>query len=232
MGIITDILLENTSLSSHQTEQFEKYAQMLVEWNEKVNLTAITEPREIAIKHFLDSLSLLDAVEIDENSSLVDVGTGAGFPAIPILIARPDLKITMLDSLNKRLVFLGEVLETLGLNAQLVHMRAEDGGHDKKFREKYDFAVSRAVARLNVLSEYCLPYVKVGGSFVAMKGPDVQEEISEAGAMIGTLGGKITVTRKITLCDGSGRNIITVNKQKNTPKQFPRSSAKIAKGKK
>ena len=229
MSIITDILAKHTSLSAKQLEQFEIYAAMLVEYNEKVNLTAITEPQEIAIKHFLDSLSVLDVVDIPQNASIIDVGTGAGFPAIPLLIARNDLKVTMLDSLNKRLVFLDNVLDELGLDALLIHGRAEDAGRNKNCREKYDIAVSRAVARLNILSEYCLPLVKTGGRFIAMKGPDAQEEIAQAMPMIGTLGGKIADTHKITLCNGDLRNIITVNKQKPTPKQFPRSSARIAK---
>ncbi len=213
-------------LNDNQLEQFEQYYELLTEWNEKINLTRITEPDEVALKHFADSLTLLEYVEIPKNSTIIDVGTGAGFPGIPLKIARPDINLTLLDSLNKRLGFLGEVCSELGIEAKLVHSRAEDGGKDKLYREKYDFAVSRAVARLNILSEYCLPYVKVGGSFIAMKGPELTEELNEAKNALMILGGKINKVNEFKLED-SGRTIVVINKIKQTPKSYPRHSSKI-----
>ena len=213
-------------LNDNQLKQFERYYELLTEWNEKINLTRITEPDEVALKHFADSLTLLKNVEIPKNSTIIDVGTGAGFPGIPLKISRPDISLTLLDSLNKRLGFLGEVCSELGIKAELVHSRAEDGGKDKLYREKYDFAVSRAVARLNILSEYCLPYVKVGGSFIAMKGPELTEELNEAKNALKILGGKINKVNKFKLED-SGRTIVIINKIKQTPKSYPRHSSKI-----
>lgn len=213
-------------LNDNQLKQFEQYYELLTEWNEKINLTRITEPDEVALKHFADSLTLLKNVEIPKNSTIIDVGTGAGFPGIPLKIARPDISLTLLDSLNKRLGFLGEVCSELGIKAELVHSRAEDGGKDKLYREKYDFAVSRAVARLNILSEYCLPYVKVGGSFIAMKGPELTEELNEAKNALKILGGKINKVNEFKLED-SGRTIVVINKIKQTPKSYPRHSSKI-----
>ena len=164
-------------LSTQAAEQLDTYAQLLVEWNGKMNLTAITDPQGIVFKHFVDSLLLLKAVELPQGSSLIDVGAGAGFPSMPVKIARPDLAVTMLDSLQKRLTFLEEVSRQLELDCTFIHARAEDGGREKKLRERFDFATARAVAHLRELAEYCLPYVKVGGYFVALKGPGAQEEI-------------------------------------------------------
>lgn len=163
-------------LTESQAQQLDLYGQMLVEWNEKINLTAITDPDGMTVKHFLDSLLLTKAIELPQGTSLIDVGTGAGFPSVPVKILRPDVNLTLLDSLNKRLVFLQELCQNLGLEVQYVHARAEDGGKDKKLREKYDFACARAVASLRNLCEYCLPFVKVGGAFIALKGPDWEEE--------------------------------------------------------
>ena len=157
-------------LSTQAAEQLDTYAQLLVEWNGKMNLTAITDPQGIVFKHFVDSLLLLKAVELPQGSSLIDVGAGAGFPSMPVKIARPDLAVTMLDSLQKRLTFLEEVSRQLELDCTFIHARAEDGGREKKLRERFDFATARAVAHLRELAEYCLPYVKVGGYFVALKG--------------------------------------------------------------
>ena len=154
------------TLTENQYEQFQKYFELLAEWNKKMNLTAITDESGVALKHFADSLSLLNFVDIPQNSSIADVGTGAGFPGVVLKIARPDIKLTLIDSLNKRLVFLGEVCAQLGIEAELIHSRAEDGARDEKLRESFDFAVSRAVARMNVLSEYCLPLAKKGGQFI------------------------------------------------------------------
>ena len=162
-------------LSTQAAEQLDTYAQLLVEWNGKMNLTAITDPQGIVFKHFVDSLLLLKAVELPQGSSLIDVGAGAGFPSMPVKIVRPDLAVTMLDSLQKRLTFLEEVSRQLELDCTFIHARAEDGGREKKLRERFDFATARAVAHLRELAEYCLPYVKVGGYFVALKGPGAQE---------------------------------------------------------
>lgn len=216
------------TLTENQYEQFQKYFELLAEWNEKMNLTAITDESGVALKHFADSLSLLNFVDIPQNSSLADVGTGAGFPGVVLKIARPDIKLTLIDSLNKRLVFLGEVCAQLGIKAELIHSRAEDGARDEKLRESFDFAVSRAVARMNVLSEYCLPYVKVGGAFCAMKGAQANEEFKESLNAINTLGGKLEKKYFFELPENGGeRAIAVVRKVKNTPQKYPRQSGKI-----
>lgn len=216
------------TLTENQYEQFQKYFELLAEWNKKMNLTAITDESGVALKHFADSLSLLNFVDIPQNSSLADVGTGAGFPGVVLKIARPDIKLTLIDSLNKRLVFLGEVCAQLGIEAELIHSRAEDGARDEKLRESFDFAVSRAVARMNVLSEYCLPYVKVGGAFCAMKGAQANEEIKESLNAINTLGGKLEKKYFFELPENGGeRAIAVVRKVKNTPQKYPRQSGKI-----
>lgn len=216
------------TLTENQYEQFQKYFELLAEWNEKMNLTAITDESGVALKHFTDSLSLLNFVDIPQNSSLADVGTGAGFPGVVLKIARPDIKLTLIDSLNKRLVFLGEVCAQLGIEAELIHSRAEDGARDEKLRESFDFAVSRAVARMNVLSEYCLPYVKVGGAFCAMKGAQANEEFKESLNAINTLGGKLENKYFFELPENGGeRAIAVVRKVRNTPQKYPRQSGKI-----
>lgn len=216
------------TLTENQYEQFQKYFELLVEWNEKMNLTAITDESGVALKHFADSLSLLNFVDIPQNSTLADVGTGAGFPGVVLKIARPDIKLTLIDSLNKRLVFLGEVCAQLGIEAELIHSRAEDGARDEKLRESFDFAVSRAVARMNVLSEYCMPYVKVGGAFCAMKGAQANEEFKESLNAINTLGGKLEKKYFFELPENGGeRAIAVVRKVKNTPQKYPRQSGKI-----
>ena len=216
------------TLTENQYEQFQKYFELLAEWNEKMNLTAITDESGVALKHFADSLSLLNFVDIPQNSSLADVGTGAGCPGVVLKIARPDIKLTLIDSLNKRLVFLGEVCAQLGIEAELIHSRAEDGARDEKLRESFDFAVSRAVARMNVLSEYCLPYVKVGGAFCAMKGAQANEEFKESLNAINTLGGKLEKKYFFELPENGGeRAIAVVRKVKNTPQKYPRQSGKI-----
>lgn len=216
-------------LTEKQAEQLDRYAQLLVEWNEKINLTAITEPKEIVTKHFVDSLLLTKAVDLAEGVSLIDVGTGAGFPSVPVKILRPDLDLNLLDSLNKRLVFLQELCTDLGLQAKYIHARAEDGGKDKKYREKFDFACARAVASLRNLSEYCLPFIKIGGAFVALKGPDWKEELAEAKNAIGTMGGKVEAVQEFTLPDESRRAILLIRKNSQTPPQFPRTAAKMTK---
>lgn len=215
-------------LNNLQLTQLEKYFELLVEWNKKINLTAITDAEGVAIKHFADSLTLFNYVDVPENSRVIDVGTGAGFPGIVLKIARPDIKLTLLDSLNKRLVFLDNILTEIGLSAQLIHSRAEDGGQNIDLRESYDFVVSRAVAQLNVLSEYCLPYARLGGSFVALKGPDADNEISNAKRAVQILGGKIKNTYKFSLPNKGGeRSIIVIEKNQPTPDKYPRNSGKI-----
>lgn len=215
-------------LTDKQIESLKIYYELLIEWNEKMNLTAITEPQDVALKHFCDSILLLSYADIPQNSYLIDVGTGAGFPSIPVKIVRPDIKLCLLDSLNKRLVFLKEVVDRLSFNdVQIVHSRAEDGARNAQLREKFDFATSRAVAQLNVLSEYCLPYVKVGGAFVAMKGKYSEEEIANSKNAIKTLGGKIEKVDTYNLVDSSERTIINIKKVSKTEKAYPRTPSKI-----
>ncbi len=210
-------------------DRFQTYYEMLVDYNTRMNLTAITEENEVIVKHFCDSLYLLSKCNVKEGASVIDVGTGAGFPGVPLLIVRPDLKLTLLDGLNKRLVFLSDVLEKIGLEAEIVHARAEEGAQDKKYREKFDIATSRAVARLNVLSEYCLPYVKKGGMFVSLKGPAATEEIAEAKNALKVLGGTISAVQEYSLSDESNRTILVINKTSQTPPKYPRHNSKIKK---
>lgn len=209
--------------------RLEKYADMLVEWNEKINLTAITDPEGIIIKHFLDSAMMLKYVDIPENASVIDVGTGAGFPGVVLKIFRPDIKLTLLDGLNKRLVFLNEVLSALELDARTVHMRAEEAGKAAAYREKYDLVTARAVARLNTLSEYCLPLCRVGGIFCSMKGPSAKEELVEAKRALTILGGDKGEIKKETLTGEEERAFVITKKISQTPPKYPRISAKISK---
>lgn len=216
-------------LEERALERFNTYYEMLIDYNTRMNLTAITEEQEVIVKHFCDSLFLLTKCDVEREAKIIDVGTGAGFPGIPLLIARPDLKVTLLDGLNKRLGFLKDVLTRIELDADIVHARAEEGARDEKYREKFDIATSRAVARLNVLSEYCLPYVKKGGQFLAMKGPAATQEMEESTKALGVLGGKVKSVYEYTLSDESTRNIIVVKKEKNTPAAYPRHNSKIKK---
>lgn len=194
-----------------------------------MNLTAITDAEGVAIKHFYDSLTPLIYSSIDEGSTVVDVGTGAGFPSIPLLIARPDLKLTMMDSLNKRLLFLVEVCEQLDIDANIVHSRAEDAGNNKLYREKFDYAISRAVATLPVLCEYCLPLVKLSGKFIAMKGSNADSELNLSCNAINQLGGEIEDVKKFELPTGEARALIIIRKNARTPSKFPRHGSKISK---
>lgn len=205
------------------------YAEMLVEKNKVMNLTAITEPEEIAVKHFLDSILPLKQVEIPVGASVIDIGTGAGFPGVVLKIVRPDIKLTLLDSLNKRLVFLKEVCGALKFSdVTLLHARAEEAGRGEH-REKYDFAFARAVAQLNVLCEYCLPYVKVGGCFVAMKGKRAAEELEGAKKAITMLSGKLEGYVGYSLPGGDERGNILIKKISQMSPKYPRQSAKISK---
>lgn len=215
------------NLSDSQAEKFEKYYKLLIEWNEKINLTRIVEPEEVAVKHFADSLAITKYFDIPENASLIDVGTGAGFPGIPLKIFREDIKLTLLDSLNKRLNFLNTVAEEIGIDVNTVHSRAEDAGKDNAKRESYDIAISRAVARLNTLCEYCIPLVKIGGSFIAMKAADYKEELKEAENAVKTLGGEVVSVNEFNLEGAGERALIVINKKENTPDKYPRAGKKI-----
>lgn len=218
----------NLELKDEDFERFNIYYKLLIEWNEKMNLTAITAPNEVAVKHFADSLSIFNYENIPIGASVIDVGTGAGFPGVAIKIVRPDIKLTLLDSLQKRLNFLRELLNQLGLDAELIHSRAEEGGQRLDLRENFDFAVSRAVARLNTLSEYCLPYVRLGGRFIAFKGIDYREEADEAKEAIGILGGKIIKINTFELpFESGGRALISIEKVRPTPDKYPRHGSKI-----
>ena len=214
-------------------DKFDRYAQLLVEWNKKMNLTAITEPEQIVIKHFVDSLTAVPLLPQKDTLSLIDVGTGAGFPAIPLAIVCKNLRVTLLDSLNKRLLFLQEVCRELGIEAQTVHARAEDGGKDPALRETFDVAVARAVAALPMLSEYCLPFCKVGGVFLAMKGPESDAEYEAAKTAITVLGAKEKDVHSLWLPAADGekqeRRIFVFEKVKPTPAKYPRPTAKIKK---
>lgn len=217
------------SCDSPMADRFDTFAELLVEKNKELNLTAITDPEGIVIKHFVDSLSVLKYADFKAGDRVIDVGTGAGFPAIPLLIARPDIHVTMLDGTRKRLDFIDQVVEALGLNGETLHLRAELAGKDTAHREQYDKAVSRAVANLNTLSEYCLPLVKVGGQFVAMKGSAGSEELQKAKGAIKLLGGQVLSENQFTLTGDEGRNIIVVKKISQTSTKYPRPSAKISK---
>ncbi len=219
----------NLKLTEQMLENFEKYAEMLIEWNEKVNLTAITEPRLIAIKHFLDSLLTLLAYDTPLEAKVIDVGTGAGFPGVPIKIARPDIQLTLLDSLKKRTCFLESLTSALNVKASIIHARAEDLARKEAFRESFDVVVSRAVAPLNVLLEYCLPFVKVNGVFLALKGSKAQFEFEQSINALKLLKGEVVDIKRFNLLDGEERNIIVIKKIANNKKEHPRSSAKIKK---
>ena len=225
-----ELFLENlnkigVSVSDDKTEALDKFAQMLIEKNKVMNLTRILDEDGIAVKHFADSLSILK-VDIPDSSKVMDLGCGAGFPGVPLLIARPDISLTLLDSTAKKLGFVAESIEALGLKAEVLHARAEEAGQDASYREQYDFVLSRAVASLNVLCEYCLPFVKVGGKFVAMKSALAEEEIKQAYTSIKTLGGKITEKIDFNLTDGE-RTLIIIEKVSSTPAKYPRQSGKI-----
>lgn len=214
-------------LSELQLEQFDKYAELLVEWNKKMNLTGITEPDEIVVKHFLDCLYIFKYTDFPTDASVIDVGTGAGFPGIVMLIARPDLQIVLLDSLQKRLNFLQAVLDELQLNATLVHARCEDAGKKAEYREQFDFSVARAVAPLNILCEYCLPFVKVGGLFVSMKGAKDERELANNACSL--LGSELADNFSYKLGEENSRNIVHYKKISQTATKYPRNSAKISK---
>ena len=205
------------------------YGNLLVEWNEKMNLTAITEPEEVLYKHFLDCLLFFKNVDVKQGAKVIDVGTGAGFPGMVLKIARPDIQLTLMDGLNKRLTFLNAVLEELKLDAKTVHMRAEDGGKNKDYREKYDIACARAVANLPVLCEYCIPFVKVGGHFIAMKGAAAAEELDASTNAYKILGCEKPAIICENLRENESRAFIIAKKKSQTPPKYPRANGKISK---
>ncbi len=221
----------NIVLSEHQTEQFFSYYEMLIEKNKVMNLTAITDFDEVIKKHFVDSLSLVKAYDLTSPVSLIDIGTGAGFPGIPLKIVFPDLEITLLDSLNKRVDFLQSVIASLDLKGiDAFHGRAEDFARQEKFREKFDLCVSRAVANLSVLCEYCLPYVKIGGKFISYKSEKIMEELKTAEHAVDVLGGRVKEQISFTLPDSDiNRNLIVIEKSRKTPKQYPRKAGTASK---
>jgi 16S rRNA (guanine(527)-N(7))-methyltransferase RsmG len=216
------------TLTDEALSRFETYATELVEYNQKVNLTAITDPYGIAVKHFLDCIIPLTFMGNVTGKTLIDVGAGAGFPSLPMKIAS-DIDVTMLDSLNKRVTFLNYVSEKIGVKITAHHLRAEEGGQKPYLREKFDFATARAVASLSSLCEYCLPFVKVGGYFVALKGFEVEDEIKSAENALKTLGGEIEKVYKYDLDEENKRSVVMIKKVRPTPPKYPRPSAKIAK---
>lgn len=212
------------SLSPQQLSQFDTYYKLLVEWNEKMNLTAITDEEEVYLKHFYDSITASFYVDLNQELTLCDVGAGAGFPSIPLKICFPNLKVTIVDSLNKRITFLQNLASELGLeNVHFVHDRAETFGKNADYREKFDLVTARAVARLSVLSELCLPLVKEGGMFVPMKAAAASEELEKGKKALQILGGKLEEVHSFSLpLEESERNILIINKIKSTPKKYPR----------
>ena len=212
----------NIVFTEEQLQKFYQYMNLLIEWNEKINLTAIVEPKEIILKHFIDSLTIIKYIE--PNKSVIDIGTGAGFPGIPVKIMREDLDITLLDSLNKRIHFLNEVIQKLELkNITAIHARIEEFAKNKQYREAFDVATSRAVANLTTLSEYMLPMVDLKGMAICMKGSEINEEISKSKNSIKLLGGKIDKIEEFTLPKSdNGRNLILIKKERQTPGKYPR----------
>ncbi len=219
------------TLTDKQKQQFDKFYELLVEWNKVMNLTGITEYEEVNEKHFVDSLSIVKAIDMESVESVIDVGTGAGFPGIPLKIAFPHLKVVLLDSLNKRINFLNEVIAELGLtDIKTIHGRAEDYAKQTEYREKFDLCVSRAVANLSTLSEYCLPYVSVDGMFVPYKSGEIDEELGNSKKAVKILGGKIENVVKFQLPGTEiGRSFVKIRKIANTNKKYPRKAGLPAK---
>lgn len=218
----------NIDVNDNIIEAFKTYKELLKEWNEKINITAIKDDVEIDIKHFLDSVTVLNTGYIKDGLKIIDIGTGGGFPGVPIKILKKDTEVVLLDSLNKRLTFLNEVINKLNLKGiRTIHGRAEDYGNDKDYRESFDIAVSRAVASLNILSEYCLPFVKVGGYFIAMKGPGAEDEIEDGKRALKLLGGSLEDRLDIKLPNSDiTHTLIIIKKISKTPTKYPRNAGK------
>lgn len=218
----------NIELNVDQMNSFILYKELLKEWNEKINITSITDDIEIDIKHFLDSLTPAVTNMFDGNKKIIDVGTGGGFPGLPLKIYNKELDVTLLDSLNKRIIFLNEVIKSLELKRiNAIHGRAEELGRKEEYREQYDICISRAVASLDTLSEYCMPFVKKGGYFISMKGPDVDEEIIQSEKGIKILGGKVVDKKIFTLPESDiNHSLIIIEKIKETPTKYPRAGGK------
>lgn len=219
------------TLTETQQKQYDTFYELLVEWNKVMNLTGITDYEEVNEKHFIDSLSLVKAIDIHKVNSVIDIGTGAGFPGVPLKIAFPHLKIVLLDSLNKRINFLNTVITTLGLQSiETIHGRAEDFAKQTQYREQFDLCVSRAVANLTTLSEYCVPYIKVGGMFVPYKSGEIDEEVTQAKNALQILGGELEDVIKFQLPGTEiGRSFVKIRKIKNTGKKYPRKAGLPAK---
>ena len=212
------------TVDGRQAERCDRFYRLVLEWNRRMNLTAIVEPKDFAIKHIIDSLTILRAEPALDGLRVIDVGTGAGFPGLPLKIFCPSIGLTLLDSLNKRINFLGAAVEALELEGvECIHARAEIAAHSE-YREAFDVVVARAVARLNVLTEYCLPFAKVGGRFISLKGANIAEELDEARAAIRTLGGRSLEPIDVTLPNGDPRSIVVIEKRASTPIKFPRRS--------
>lgn len=230
MDLIKEAGKFNIEITENQLENLIKYEKILLEYNEVMNLTAITDHEEILEKHFLDSITLCLSEKLTKGCYLIDIGAGAGFPSMPVKIVREDINLTMLDSLNKRINFLNTVVESLGLqDAKAVHLRAEEGGKNKDLREKFDVATARAVADLAVLSEYAIPFIKVGGYFVAMKGNAPEEEINGAKRAIREMGGQIEQVKEIILPSGIKHCLVIIKKIEKTPSKYPRKAGKPSK---
>ena len=228
-------LLERTlaahgvTLDREALMRLDLYAERLIETNRRFNLTAVTDPDEVTVKHFADSLVLLGKTEFPAGASLLDVGTGAGFPGLALKLVRPDLQVAFLDGTRKKLGFISSVLEETGLAGETLHLRAEEAGKLPKYREKFDFVTARAVADMAVLVEYCLPFVRAGGLFLAMKSAAAEEEVQSAAGAVRLLGGKTEQNLLFDLVENTPRRIVFVRKISQTPPKYPRASAKIAK---
>lgn len=230
LKLLEEAKKQNITLTSGQAEQLIRYYEMLIEKNKVMNLTAITDFDEVITKHFIDSLSIIRIFNLNQAIKVIDVGTGAGFPGIPLKIAFPNLDITLMDSLNKRVNFLNEVISELGMSGiEAIHGRAEDLGRSSSHREQYDLSVSRAVANLSTLAEYCLPFVKVKGTFVSYKGINLGEELEAAQKPVKTLGGRIKEFNEFSLNEMMGRSFIVIEKIGRTPDKYPRTAGKPAK---
>lgn len=223
--IISEFQKCNIELSQDKADKLLKLYEFLVEYNKNVNLTAITDFEEVVVKHFIDSVLPFSMIDIKENSSFIDVGTGAGFPSIPLMIVRPDLKGTLLEALNKRCVFLEKACELTEVDAKVIHGRAEDYAKEK--REAFDFATARAVAAMPVLCEYCIPYVKTGGRFIALKSINEDETLCEKA--VNVLGGKIAEIKDYTITNGDNRRLFIIDKVSQTPTKYPRNPSMIKK---